>query len=314
MEAPTLDWQAEALWQQLQPLLPGITVEVVREAASTNTVLLERARLHGDASACLLVAEHQSAGRGRLGRHWHSRPGASLTFTLAWPLQPPPGGSAGLSLAVGLALAEALEPLASVPGQAAGAAPRIGLKWPNDLWLLAAPDRPEPLARPATVAAGSGRKLGGILVETVAGPDGRRLALIGIGLNVAADAADAADAAADGASRYSQGRAALSELLPGCTPATLLQRVAAPLLQALQRFESAGFAPLRPAYARRDVLLGRALTTTQPDLPGGVAAGLAADGALLLRTPQGELLPLSSGEVSVRPLGSAASTVAVGRA
>ena len=121
---------------------------------STNSELLERARDRPDAQVgpvlgdaaptvpgvsaarqadtqpCLLVAEHQTAGRGRLGRSWQSARGASLTFSLALPLAP--RDWSGLSLAVGVALAEALQP-------AGRDAPwRLGLKWPNDLWLVAA--------------------------------------------------------------------------------------------------------------------------------------------------------------------------------
>jgi BirA family biotin operon repressor/biotin-[acetyl-CoA-carboxylase] ligase len=191
-----LHWGAEALWQQLQPLLPGLSVEVLARAESTNTVLLERARVLGgdrdapisrpgeldsavaggptplgrrgaDVQPCLLVAEQQTRGRGRLGRDWVSSTGASLTFSLALPLAP--ADWSGLSLAVGLALAEALEPL---PQAGAGAPPRLRLKWPNDLWLVDDPAAP-----------GRGRKLGGILIETVSVGQ-RRMCVVGVGLNV----------------------------------------------------------------------------------------------------------------------------------
>ncbi len=82
-----LDWGAEALWQQLEPLLPGLTVEVAARVDSTNTRLLDLARAGPDAPA-LLVAEAQTAGRGRLGRGWVATPGASLTFSLALPFAP----------------------------------------------------------------------------------------------------------------------------------------------------------------------------------------------------------------------------------
>ena len=108
-----------------------------------------------------LVAERQTAGRGRLGRTWESTPGASLTFSLAWPFAAGIDLS-GLSLAVGVALAETLDPRP-------GAALRIGLKWPNDLWLVG--------------SAEPGRKLGGVLIETVARGAGR-VAVIGIGINL----------------------------------------------------------------------------------------------------------------------------------
>ena len=140
---PPLHWGAETLWQQLEPLLPGLSVEVVARTSSTNTQLLERARVarepEGDSAfvqvrrsiesgafgrraadiqPCLLVAEHQTAGRGRLGRSWKSVPGASLTFSLALPLRM--ADWSGLSLAVGVAIADALEPDA-VPARHASA-------------------------------------------------------------------------------------------------------------------------------------------------------------------------------------------------
>ena len=138
-------WNAEGLWEVLEPLLPGLSVEVVAKVASTNTSLLNRARglsegngatrpgelsglrgrRAGDVSPCLMVAEQQSHGRGRQGREWLSGVGKSLTFSLSLPMAPSQWG--GLSLAVGLALADALDPIA------ADGTPRIALKWPNDL-------------------------------------------------------------------------------------------------------------------------------------------------------------------------------------
>ena len=147
-----LDWQAEALQQQLLPLLPGLSVQVLAHCTSTNTLLLERARATAQGTApsghhstdtrpCLLVAEHQSQGRGRQGKAWQSALGASLTFSLALPLTLVDWS--GLSLAVGLALADALDPPDHRPHPLAPAAgqqrARLGLKWPNDLLLLDAP-------------------------------------------------------------------------------------------------------------------------------------------------------------------------------
>lgn len=291
-----LHWGAEALWQQLEPLLPGLSVEVVANSPSTNTALLQRARVRGgatdengdatvrrsvesaafgrraaDAQPCLLVAEQQTRGRGRHGRVWQSAAGASLTFSLGVPLAM--ADWSGLSLAVGLALAEALD---DAPSK--GGAPRLGLKWPNDLWLLDAP------------SAGGlvGRKLGGILIETVAAP-AQRLAIVGIGLNVAPMHP------VDAGTRY----ACLQEIDPQATPPSVLHRVALPLVKALKRFEREGFAPLASAYAQRDLLLGRAVQTTQPGVPEGVARGVSPQGALKVETPAG-LVSVTSGEVSVR--------------
>ena len=293
-----LQWGAEALWQQLVPLLPGLSVEVLASVDSTNTRLLERARRSsgrhdapvttpgeleglrvggeptphgrrgGDTQPALLVAEAQHHGRGRQGRVWHADARRSLTFSLALPLQP--ASWSGLSLAVGLALAEALDP------PAAEAPPRIGLKWPNDLWLLDAP--------------GVGRKLGGILIETVAVGE-RRMVVVGIGLNVLPQAPVA---------ELASGFACLQELHPDIDAPQALQRVALPLVQTLLAFEREGFAPRVAAYRRRDLLLGQTVRTTQAEVPEGVAEGVDEHGALCVRRA-GAVHALVGGEVSVRP-------------
>lgn len=294
----TLQWGAESLWQRLEPLLPGLSVEVVARSVSTNSALLERARVRAepptdelvqvrrsvesgafgrraaDVQPCLLVAEHQTSGRGRLGRTWQSSPGASLTFSLSLPMNP--ADWSGLSLAVGVAIADALEP----PGRAG----RVGLKWPNDLWLL------DPDAPPGDPP---GRKFGGILIETVtAGPV--RLAIVGIGLNVMPQPLD----------DLSSGYACLQELDLDATAPRVLTQVAEPLVRALKDFEQQGFAPFAERYAARDLLRGQVVTTTQAGVPTGVAAGVSPKGALLVRA--GETLhAVSSGEVSVR-LGTSA--------
>jgi BirA family biotin operon repressor/biotin-[acetyl-CoA-carboxylase] ligase len=301
LEQPPIHWGAEALWEQLEPLLPGLSVEVVARALSTNTALLERARAaperrdsdeHDgavvrrsvesaafgrravDLQPCLLVAEHQTGGRGRQGRAWQSAAGASLTFSLSLPLAAPDWS--GLSLAVGVALAEALEPGST-------SAPRIGLKWPNDLWLMDG----------ALDQAPSGRKLGGILIETVAAGT-QRLVVVGIGLNV--QAFDAVDAGT--------GFAALQELAPALTAPAALACVARPLVQALQQFEREGFAAFAQRFAARDILRGRPVRTTLAELPEGIARGVSAQGALLVQSAAG-MTSVSSGEVTVRLAGHA---------
>jgi len=147
-------WPAESIWEQVSPLLPGFTVEVLPEIDSSNTELMRRARA-GHTEPTLLVAERQSAGRGRLGRPWQSAAGDSLTFSLSLPLAP--RNWSGLSLAVGLSVAESLHP-------------DIGLKWPNDLWW-------------------QDRKLAGILIEA-ATAGGHSQVVIGIGINIRARSAD----------------------------------------------------------------------------------------------------------------------------
>ena len=277
-------WGAEALWQALVPLLPGLSIEVVQTLGSTNSELTDRlrnaartqgGRRGGDLSPQLLVAIDQTAGRGRLGRHWHSTPGSSLTFSLALPLQR--SDWSGLSLAVGLAVVEALDP----QGQ------RLGLKWPNDLMLLADGDDSTP-----DKGRGMGRKLGGILIESVPAGE-QRAAVIGIGVNVEPQPVAEAD--------YEI--AALTEIWPEATPQDALARIGAPLVQALLAFERDGFAPLQDAYARRDVLRGQRVKTTDAAMPEGVADGVDGDGALKV-TRGGQTRRVVSGEVSVRLAGA----------
>lgn len=292
-----LHWGAEALWQQLSALLPQLAVEIVARADSTNSQLIDRARrsggrmsapvttpgqLDGDAGVhepptpygrrtrdtqpMLLVAEHQTSGRGRFGRAWQSTAGASLTFSLALPLAPEEWP--GLSLAVGVALADALD----APG---AAAPRLGIKWPNDLWLIDAP--------------ATGRKLGGVLIETVAVGE-RRMCVVGVGLNVLPQPT----------SGTSDGFACLQELDAQCSAPRALHTVAAPLVRALLQFESDGLAPFAAGFARRDVLRGQKVHTTSRQVAEGVAEGVDEHGALRVRA--GTEHVLVSGEVSVRPL------------
>ena len=284
-------WGAEALWQALVPLLPGLSIEVVQSLASTNSELTDRLRTASrvqrvpgdrregrvdDLFPQMLVAINQTAGRGRLGRHWHSTPGSSLTFSLALPLKR--SDWSGLSLAVGLAVVDALDP----DGR------RLGLKWPNDLILCeAGADSGDDKGLHA------GLKLGGILIESVAVGD-QRAAVIGIGVNVIPQPVAEAD----------YGAAALTELWPEATPQEALARIGEPLVRTLVAFDRDGFAPLQDAYARRDVLRGLRVKTTDAAMPDGIASGVDADGALQV-AGNGQTRRVVSGEVSVRLAGAA---------
>ncbi len=287
---PALDWHPDALARLLGTYCPGLRVQVLASVGSTNTELVERSRGGAEAAPrpTLLVAENQHAGRGRQGKRWQSAPGRSLTFSLALPFAPRAGaaGWSGLSLAVGLALAETLDDEAT---RRDSGAPRLGLKWPNDL-LLAPPAAPDDAAGHA---AAPGRKLGGILVETVPAGSGR-LAVVGVGLNVQ-PLADAAQAAA-----LDWGYAHLNELQPGLTAPAALAQVALPLLRALLDFERDGFAPLRARYAQRDLLLGRAVGSALAEAPQGIADGVDEHGVLWLRCGA-RRVPVASGEVSLLP-------------
>jgi BirA family biotin operon repressor/biotin-[acetyl-CoA-carboxylase] ligase len=212
-----MTWPAEAIWEAVSPALSGFTVEVLPQVDSTNTELMRRGRA-GRTEPILLVAQRQTAGRGRLGRQWLSEAGASLTFSLGMVLAP--ADWSGLSLAVGVCLADALHP-------------RIRLKWPNDLWL-------------------DDRKLGGILIETASSTDaesGARFTVVGVGINVTAPAAPG----------LSTAPAWLREVLPQIDAGQALLQIAAPLVQTLQAFQTFGFAPFQARFNARDALRDRAV-------------------------------------------------------
>lgn len=268
-------WPVAALGDCLRRLEPGLGLEIVAEIGSTNTALVERARADapGPAVPRLLVAEQQTQGRGRQGRAWKSARGASLTFSLALPLEP--ADWSGLSLAVGVALAEALEPLPP------GMPPRLALKWPNDLWL-----------RDDASSRAPGRKLGGVLIETVA-CGAQRVGVVGVGLNLRPQSFGG----------LASGYACLDELAG--TPVDgpgVLTVVAPALLAALRRFEREGLAPFAATYAARDLLRGHAVSTTLPGLPEGRADGVDASGALWVVDAAGRRHAVHAGEVSVKPV------------
>lgn len=275
-----LDGRLAALREGAQRVWPEIDVEWAASVPSTNDTLLQRYRSAGAGGTalrpCLLVADAQTQGRGRMGRAWTSRPGDSLTFSLAF--EPARGDLAGLSLAVGVALADALEPLA--PGQARGAS-RLRLKWPNDLWLLDG-------------AGGGSGKLGGVLIETLF-VERRRVCVLGVGLNVRPLVRPGADDALTFA------WACLQELEPAATVAETLERVVPSLLRALDDFGRTGFAASAAAFQRRDLLAGHLVQTTGAAAITGRAQGVDAEGALQVRDEHGMLHRILSGEVSVRP-------------
>jgi len=224
-------WHGEAIWEAVAPVLAGFTVEVLPEVDSTNTELMRRARA-GQTEPVLLVAERQTAGRGRMGRPWASDAGASLTFSLGMPLAP--ADWPGLSLAVGVSLAESLHA-------------DVRIKWPNDLWL-------------------HGRKLAGILIETAGtgAAAAARFVVVGVGINITARPAQG----------LSTPPAWLQELQPDVDAPQALARLALPLVQALQAFEAQGFGAFRERFHARDALAGRtvALSDGLQGIARGVGA------------------------------------------
>ncbi|MEX1168439.1 MAG: biotin--[acetyl-CoA-carboxylase] ligase [Hydrogenophaga sp.] len=261
---------AENLWLAIEPTLPGFTVEILPTVDSTNSELMRRARA-GLMEPLLLAAEQQMAGRGRMGKAWHSAAaGQSLTFSMAMPLAP--ADWSGLSLAVGVSVAEALHP-------------DVRLKWPNDLWF-------------------QGRKLGGILVETAhtgQSAGAPRMVVAGIGINIARPVAARLPVPDAGASAAMApvSPAGLAEICVGQTAGETLEAVAPALARDLQRFAAHGFNAFADRFAQRDALVGLAVKLS--DGREGLALGVDATGALQLRLANHDTVSVTSAEVSVRP-------------
>ncbi|TAG34397.1 MAG: biotin--[acetyl-CoA-carboxylase] ligase [Polaromonas sp.] len=288
-------WPLEAIWQAVVPGLPGFTAEVLPRIDSSNSELMRRFKASPGTAPrpepTLLVAEAQTAGRGRLGRSWLSQRGDSLTFSLGMPLQP--ADWSGLSLAVGVSVADSLEPGTST-GKSDNTAPRIGLKWPNDVWLAGNNSEKVNKGEPDY------SKLAGILVET-ASWQGLRYVVIGVGINICAlelPARPPPDMTGPLPASAPLPPGHLQALLPELDAAQTLLHVVPPLVQTVQAFEQFGFAPFQARFARRDVLSGRAVALSDGTV--GTACGVSDNGALLVHTLAG-MKEVTSSEVSVRP-------------
>ena len=236
-----------------------IQFEVVASTGSTNADLRER--LPGLAQPVLRVAEHQTAGRGRAGRSWVDARGDNLSFSLAWHFGGEMGQVAGLSLVVGVLIAETL--------RASGW--EAGLKWPNDVLL-------------------NSRKLGGILIETVSARPGT-WAIIGVGINVHANAERDAAAGTETAS-----------LAPsGVDRHALLASLADGLAEGLPLFDAQGLAPFVPRWQALHAYAGEAVDLIERGtlLQRGIARGIDDMGCLLLDTHAGRIAVLA-GDISLR--------------
>jgi BirA family biotin operon repressor/biotin-[acetyl-CoA-carboxylase] ligase len=246
----------------LGPAARRFDIDVLESCDSTNAVLLARAEA-GAPSGTVVITREPTAGRGRRGRHWIASPGDSLAFSLLWRFAPGTA-PAGLSLAVGLAVARAV---------ATVGADNTALKWPNDI-------------------LGNGRKLGGILIELV--PGAPHAAVIGIGLNLQLPAAMPDDLRAVSAA-LCKPDAAIDE---NALYAVLLGE----LLTVLEAFAASGFAPMRDEWMARNAYADASVNLlTDFGAPrGGICRGVDVDGALLFEV-DGRVERILSGEVSLRP-------------
>lgn len=238
-------------------------LEIASSLDSTNAAL-RRLALE-DQHAAVIIAEHQTRGRGRRGRQWHSPYGRNLYLSMGWKFDKALSELGCLPLVVALATAQALG-RAGLDGQR--------VKWPNDLLL-------------------KGRKLCGCLVEVQGDSQGPCHAVLGVGINVHMPASESTAA-------IDQPWTDLNSHLPGCSRNQLAGLLLEELLTALETFAELGFTPFRERWAQLDGLAGREIEVETGSGPvRGKASGIDDSGALKLDTGT-ETLRLHSGEVSLR--------------
>ena len=237
-----------------------VVVEVLEEVTSTNDVIRDRARQQ-NVEGLVLLAEKQTSGKGRQGRVWHTPAGRNLALTIAWACDPDISRLAGMSLAAGAAIADALQETFDLS---------LALKWPNDMYV-------------------EGRKCGGILVETFIDGDLRSHLMIGVGLNVLPGDVEVDQPVTDLASHVD------SDISRSDVAASVING----LVRLLAGWPDSGFNSWREAWCARDMLKGELITVTGGEDLAGVASGVDETGALLIRTEQG-MRAVYSGDASVR--------------
>jgi len=286
-----------AIWKRVQRLEEfGLALESVKgkgyrlaqpvdliDPLSLQATLGDRAQLHyqwvtdstnadalaieGPVSGPLVFGtECQTAGRGRRGRQWQSPFAANLYFSIRFPVSGGFAALGGLSLAVGVAVAQALQELdPPLP---------VTLKWPNDLQI-------------------NGAKVGGVLIELAGEMDGQVDVVIGVGVNGRMTGHQARD--------IDQAWTDLASELANMPPRTTLAAcVLSRLLEMLPHFSQHGFVAFQNDFDRYDAVRGKSVQVQSGDqMILGRAVGVLADGALRVETPDG-VREVYGGEVSLR--------------
>ncbi|ACT11255.1 MULTISPECIES: bifunctional biotin--[acetyl-CoA-carboxylase] ligase/biotin operon repressor BirA [Pectobacterium] len=242
--------------------LPEGGVTVLPVVDSTNQYILDRLDILSSGDACL--AEYQQSGRGRRGRQWFSPFGANLYLSLYWRLEQGPAAAVGVSLVIGIVMAEVLHKLG---------ADGVRVKWPNDLYL-------------------KDRKLAGILVELTGKTGDAANLVIGAGINL-----QMREPAPD---TISQGWINLQEAGIDINRNTLASTLISELRGALAIFELQGLEPFIPRWEKLDNYFNRPVRLIIGNREiYGIDRGIDRQGALLLEN-DGLVTPYIGGEISLR--------------
>ncbi|MRS22172.1 bifunctional biotin--[acetyl-CoA-carboxylase] ligase/biotin operon repressor BirA [Enterobacteriaceae bacterium RIT692] len=230
---------------------------------STNQYLLDRMDQLPSGYAC--IAEYQQAGRGRRGRKWFSPFGSNLYMSMYWRLEQGPAAAMGLSLVIGIIMAEVIQSLG---------APDVRVKWPNDLYL-------------------NDRKLAGILVELTGKTGDAAQIVIGAGVNLLMRS--------EGTAEINQGWINLQEAGVDIDRNELAAKLINSLREALPIFERDGLAPFVSRWEVLDNFINRPVKLLIGDREVyGIARGIDKQGGLLLEQ-DGVIKSWVGGEISLRP-------------
>lgn len=242
--------------------LQQANLDVIPVIDSTNQYLLDRMDQLTSGYAC--IAEYQQAGRGRRGRKWFSPFGANLYMSMYWRLDQGPAAAMGLSLVIGIVMAEVLHDLG---------ADQVRVKWPNDLYL-------------------NDRKLAGILVELTGKTGDAAQIVIGAGLNMVMRNVQN--------DVVNQAWTNLQEAGITIDRNTLAVRMINELRSSLTLFEQEGLAPFLSRWEKLDNFINRPVKLLIGDKEiYGTSRGIDAQGALLLEQ-DGVIKPWVGGEISLR--------------
>lgn len=248
--------------ERILGLLEDKRVTVLPVVDSTNQYLLDRLAKLASGDAC--IAEYQQAGRGRRGRQWISPFGANLYLSMFWRLEQGPAAAMGLSLVIGIVMAEVLQRLG---------AEQVRVKWPNDLYL-------------------NDRKLAGILVELTGKTGDAAQLVLGAGINMAMRETNA--------SQIDQRWINLQEAGITIDRNELAAKLLNELRNSLRQFEIDGLAPFISRWRKLDNFIDRPVKLLIGEQQiFGIARGIDQQGALLLEQ-EGVIKPFIGGEISLR--------------
>ena len=247
----------------IQSHLHQPNLAVIPVIDSTNQYLLDRMDQLPSGYAC--IAEYQQAGRGRRGRKWFSPFGSNLYMSMYWRLEQGPAAAMGLSLVIGIIMAEVIQSLG---------APDVRVKWPNDLYL-------------------NDRKLAGILVELTGKTGDAAQIVIGAGVNLLMRS--------EGTAEINQGWINLQEAGVDIDRNELAAKLINSLREALPIFERDGLAPFVSRWEVLDNFINRPVKLLIGDREVyGIARGIDKQGGLLLEQ-DGVIKSWVGGEISLRP-------------